>query len=162
IEAALAENDQLAGSQPTRAQFVAHRVHKCVRAAQGRTRFAIERSPPLVWVRPRRRISSRTRPPVATAPAPTATTGRTQLRRARSSLSESSSAQSESSSAAAAVTAASVSSTRPERRSGGSIGRSASESRRSNSLGKADPAASLIALSHLFLELLDRPVNEDL
>ncbi len=68
---------------------------------------------------------------------PTATTGRTQLRgsrRARSSLSERASAQSESSSAAAWVIAPSVSSTRPESRSGGSIGRSASASIRSKSL----------------------------
>ena len=56
-------------------------------------------------------------------------------RNERSSDSESSSAQAESSSAAASVTALSVSSTRPERFSGGSIGRSAERSRFSTSLG---------------------------
>ena len=85
--------------------------------AQSRERRPPERalSPLSPLCRLRRRSSSRTRAPVATLPAPTATTGRTQLRgsrRARSSPSESSSAQSESSSAAAWVIAESVSSTR--------------------------------------------------
>src|SRR6476659_292375 len=46
-----------------------------------------------------------------------------------------------------------VSSTRPERRSGGSIGRSASASIRSK---------SVIVDSHLFLQLLDRTMDQDL
>src|SRR3954452_1991968 len=122
------------------------------------------RPPPARW-RPRRRISIRTRAPVATPPAPTATTGRTQLRgsrRARSSLSESSSAQSESSSAAAWVIAASVSSSRAESRSGGSIGRSASESICSTS--QVEPLRFSLAsvIFHLLLKLLDRAMDQHL
>src|SRR5215510_6007849 len=109
---------------------------------------------------PRRRSSTMTSPPAAMPPAAIAAAGRTQLRgsrRERSSESESSSAQAESSSAAASVTALRVSSTRPARFSGGSIGRSAERSRFSTSaLGSADIGA------HLLLELLDRAVDQDL
>src|SRR5207342_281721 len=116
------------------------------------------------WLR--RRTSSRTRAPAAAPPAPTANTGRTQLRgsrSARSSLSESSSAQSESSSAAACVTAESASSSRPERRSGGSSGRSASVSSCSTfQLPSGVRAGSLGLIAHLLLQLLDRPVDQDL
>src|SRR4051794_30056927 len=123
------------------------------------------RKPPLARWRPRRRNSISTRAPVATPPAPTATTGRTQLRgsrSARSSLSESSSAQSESSSAAAWVIAASVSSRRAESRSGGSIGRSASESICSTS--QVEPLRFSLAsvIFHLLLQLLDRAVDQHL
>src|SRR3954468_2400019 len=108
----------------------------------------------------RRRSSTSTSPPAATPPAAMAAAGRTQLRgsrRDRSSDSESSSAQAESSSAAASVTALRVSSTRPERFSGGSIGRSAERSRFSTS-----PGVSAAIDGHLLLELLDRPVDQDL
>src|SRR5829696_5059191 len=109
---------------------------------------------------PRRRNSTRTRPPAAIPPAAIAAAGRTQFRGSRSernSDSESSSAHAASSSAAASVTALSVSSTRPERFSGGSIGRSAERSRFSTSrLGSAAIGA------HLLLELLDRAVDQDL
>src|SRR4029077_15856557 len=96
----------------------------------------------------------------ATPPAAIAAAGRTQLRgsrRERSSDSESSSAQAESSSAAASVTALRVSSTRPERFSGGSIGRRAVRSRLSTS-----GADSLAIRAHLLLELLDRSMDQDL
>src|SRR5215212_4874995 len=108
----------------------------------------------------RRRSSTSTRPPAAIPPAASAAAGRTQLRgsrRERSSDSESSSAQAESSSAAASVTALSVSSTRPERFSGGSIGRSAERSRLSTSFG-----VSAAIDAHLLFELLDRPVDQHL
>src|SRR5262245_42237439 len=108
----------------------------------------------------RRRSSTRTRPPAAIPPAAIAAAGRTQFRGSRSersSDSESSSAQAESSSAAASVTALSVSSTRPENFSGGSIGRSAERSRLSTSRG--DSAA---IGAHLLLQLLDRPVDQHL
>src|SRR5262245_44170787 len=108
----------------------------------------------------RRRSSTRTRPPAAIPPAAMAAAGRTQLRgsrRERSSDSESSSAQAESSSAAASVTALSVSSTRPENFSGGSIGRSAERSRLSTSRG--DSAA---IDAHLLLQLLDGAVDQHL
>src|SRR4051812_42950496 len=108
----------------------------------------------------RRRSSTSTNPPAATPPAAIAAAGRTQLRgsrRERSSDSESSSAQAESSSAAASVTALSVSSTRPARLSGGSMGRSAERSRVSTSgLGSAAIG------THLLLELLDCAVNQHL
>src|ERR1700742_1855567 len=117
----------------------------------------------------RRRDPQRTSAPVATAlappPTPTATTGRTQLRgsrRARISESESSSAQSDSSVAAAADSAVKVSSIRPESRSGGSIGRSASLSNASTSQVDSPCSPGVIAISHLFLQLFDRPVDEDL
>src|SRR5262245_9275791 len=109
---------------------------------------------------PRRRSSTSTSPPAATPPAAMAAAGRTQLRgsrRERSSDSESSSAQAESSSAAASVTALRVSSTRPARFSGRSIGRSA-ERRRLSTSG-LDSAA---IVTHLLLELLDRTVDQDL
>src|SRR5262245_27926527 len=108
----------------------------------------------------RRRSSTSTRPPAAIPPAAIAAAGRTQLRGSRSersSDSESSSAHAESSSAAASVTALSVSSTRPARFSGGSIGRSAERSRLSTSL-----LGSAAILAHLLLELLDRPVDQHL
>src|SRR3954452_550318 len=109
---------------------------------------------------PRRLSSTSTSPPAANPPAAIAAAGRTQFRGSRSersSDSESSSAQAESSSAAASVTALSVSSTRPENFSGGSIGRSADRSRLSTSrLGSAAIGA------HLLLELLDSPVDQHL
>src|SRR5689334_14180635 len=135
-------------------------------AIQSRERSPLASALRPLWLLPRlrRRSSSTTRAPVATPPAPTATTGRTQLRgsrSARSSLSESSSAQSESSSAAAWVTAENVSSIRPESRSGGSIGRSASLS--SASTSQVDPLrvsrGSLIF--HLLLQLFDRAVRSE-
>src|SRR3954449_3298303 len=109
---------------------------------------------------PRRRSSTRTRPPAATPPAAIAAAGRSQLRGSRSersSDSESSSAQAESSSAAASVTALRVSSSRPESFSGGSIGRSAERSRLSTS-----PVLSAAIDAHLLFELLDRSVDQDL
>src|SRR3954453_7179157 len=109
---------------------------------------------------PRRRNSTTTRPPAAIPPAAIAAAGRTQLRgarRERSSDSESSSAQADSSSAAASVTALRVSSSRPERFSGGSIGRRAVRSSVSTSL-----LFSAAIGAHLLLELLDRPVDQDL
>src|SRR3954454_736294 len=109
---------------------------------------------------PRRRNSTTTRPPAAIPPAAIAAAGRTQLRgsrRERSSDSESSSAHAESSSAAASVTALSVSSSRPESFSGGSIGRSAERRRVSTSRG-----GSAAICGHLLLELLDRTVNQHL
>src|SRR4051794_6261595 len=109
---------------------------------------------------PRRRNSTTTRPPAAIPPAAIAAAGRTQLRgsrRERSSDSESSSAHAESSSAAASVTALSVSSSRPESFSGGSIGRSAERSRLSTSV-----VGSAAIDLHPLLELLDRAVNQDL
>src|SRR3954454_3176090 len=108
----------------------------------------------------RRRSSTSTSPPAATPPAAIAAAGRTQLRgsrRERSSDSESSSAQADSSSAAASVTALRVSSSRPERFSGGSIGRSAVRSSVSTSL-----LFSAAIGAHLLLELLDRSVDQDL
>src|SRR5436190_13606092 len=109
---------------------------------------------------PRRRSSTRTSPPAATPPAAIAAAGRTQLRGSRnerSSDSESSSAQAESSSAAASVTALRVSSTRPTRFSGGSIGRNAERRTLSTSL-----EGSAAIDSHLLLELLDRAMDQDL
>src|SRR3954466_1905854 len=107
----------------------------------------------------RRRSSTSTSPPAATPPAASAAAGRTQLRGSlseRNSDSESSSAQAESSSAAASVTALRVSSTRPARLSGGSMGRSAERSRVSTSrLGSAAIDC------HLLLQLLDRAVDQD-
>src|SRR4051812_38084730 len=108
----------------------------------------------------RRRSSTSTNPPAATPPAAMAAAGRTQLRgsrRERSSDSESSSAQADSSSAAASVTALRVSSTRPDSFSGGSIGRSAERSMLSTS-----PVLSAAIDAHLLLQLLDRPVDQDL
>src|SRR4051812_22385474 len=109
---------------------------------------------------PRRLSSTSTSPPAAIPPAAIAAAGRTQFRGSRSersSDSESSSAHAESSSAAASVTALSVSSTRPGRFSGGSIGRSADRSRLSTSrLGSAAIG------THLLLELLDRAVDQNL
>src|SRR5215208_8403267 len=108
----------------------------------------------------RRRSSTSTSPPAAIPPAAIAAAGRTQLRGSlseRSSDSESSSAQAESSSAAASVTALSVSSTRPESFSGGSIGRRAE--RRSLS---TSPGVSAAIDVHLLLQLLDRAVDQDL
>src|SRR6201996_8310585 len=116
---------------------------------------------PLASCLPRRRSSKRTRAPVATPPTPTATTGRTQLRgsrRARISESESSSAQSDSSVAAAAESAVKVSSIRPLKSSGGSIGRRTSPSSASTSQVDSPPSPVLIA--HLLLELFDRAVNQ--
>src|SRR3954453_23391532 len=109
---------------------------------------------------PRRRNSTTTRPPAAIPPAAIAAAGRTQLRgsrRERSSDSESSSAQADSSSAAARVTALRVSSSRPERFSGGSIGRSAVRSSVSTSL-----LFSAAIGAHLLLELRERSVDEAL
>src|SRR3954447_22928091 len=109
---------------------------------------------------PRRLSSTSTNPPAAIPPAAIAAAGRTQLRGSRSersSDSESSSAHAESSSAAASVTALSVSSTRPESFSGGSIGLSAERNRVSTSR-----AGSAAIGAHLLLELLDRPVDQDL
>src|SRR5215208_7162702 len=108
----------------------------------------------------RRRSSTRTSPPAATPPAAIAAAGRTQLRGSRSERSSDSSssfAQAESSSAAASVTALRVSSSRPESFSGGSIGRSAERSRLSTS-----PGDSAAIDAHLFLQLLDRPVDQHL
>src|SRR5436190_17379662 len=107
---------------------------------------------------PRRRSSTRTSPPAAIPPAAIAAAGRTQFRGSRSersSDSESSSAHAESSSAAASVTALSVSSSRPESFSEGSIGRSADRSRLSTSR-----AGSAAIGAHLLLELLDRAVDQ--
>src|SRR5262245_43320654 len=109
---------------------------------------------------PRRRSSTSTSPPAATPPAAMAAAGRTQLRGSRSersSDSDSSSAQAESSSAAASVTALRVSSTRPARFSGGSIGRSAERRRLSTSL-----LGSAAIRAPLLVQLLDRAVDQHL